>query len=142
MTIKITDQEVDGSLVMECFNCSKKESSKKTGLFIKWKNFDRQTEKITCLNCGHSDLRNRLGFAKIQKLETIHLCRITDGDYFSARCGTMSGSLFSRRNIVETEILTISSKICKKCAREEGVNSIKWYSALDKEVELEFYRHL
>ena len=142
MAIKITAQEPNGSLVMECFNCSKKESSKQLGMFIEWKNFNRQREKTTCHNCGHSDLRQRLGFAKKQRLETIHLCSILDGYYFSARCGTMSGDFFSSHEIIEAETLTINNKMCKKCAREEGVNSIKWYSSLDKEIELEFYRYL
>jgi len=148
MTIIISSQEVDGSLVMECFNCFEKESSNKVGMFITWKKFDVQTQnntgglKVICLNCGHSFPRNILGFAKHKGLETIHLCHITDGHSFSARCGMMSRTLFSQPEIEEIKKIPKNSKMCKKCAREEGVVNNKWYSEIDKETELEFYRHL
>jgi hypothetical protein len=150
MTIKITGQTADGAPFMECFNCFEKESPKKIGTCWEWSRFDVQTSshqvkrddlKILCLNCGHSYPRFSLGFAKYKHLDTIHLCVVTDSYWFSSRCGTLSGSI--HQDIEEIELIPNSSKMCKKCAREEGLSYRHIsLSKEDKEIELEFYRHL
>ncbi|EGW23087.1 hypothetical protein [Methylobacter tundripaludum] len=155
MTIKITERKADGTPFIECFNCFERESPKKVGTCWEWSRFDVQTSnhqkkwgdlKIICLNCGHSHPRYSLGFAKYKHLDTIHLCLVSDGDHFSSRCGVFSGSVtIPRQNIEEVRTIPNFKKMCKKCAREEGVSLYRynnWYSEKDKELELEFYRHL
>jgi hypothetical protein len=154
MTIKITEQKADGARIMECFNCFERESAKKVGAGWEWNKFNVQEPnhqkkwddlKIICLNCGHSHPRYSLGLAKYKHLGTIHLCLVTDGDSFGSRCGMLSGSVAKHQDIEEITIIPKYNKMCKKCAREEGVSLYSynnWYSEKDKELELKFYRHL
>ncbi len=136
---------------MECFNCSQKESSIKVGLNLQWSKFEVQTSrnqsdddlKIICLSCGHSYRRCSLGMAKYKYLDTVHLCLVFDGHAFSSRCGMLSGSI--THNLDEIVNISTYHRACRKCAREEGVSLSfykKWLSSQDKELELEFYRHL
>ncbi|MGZ8183521.1 MAG: hypothetical protein ACXWT1_16320 [Methylobacter sp.] len=153
MTIKITERKADGAQIMECFNCFERESAKKVGTSWEWSRFDVQTTdhqakredlKIICLNCGHSYPRFSLRLAKFKHLNTIHLCSVSDGDDFNSRCGMLSGSVAKHQDIEEITTIPKYKKMCKKCAREEGGSYRRnnGYSEKDKEIELEFYRHL
>lgn len=83
-----------------------------------------------------------LNLVKLRHSKAVHLCLTINGGLHISRCGLVCHDERSPIELVPE--ITIESKVCTKCAREEGVfrDNKKELSSKDLELEALFLEHL